>query len=564
MILNKLPIGRASCSNYFKLYFSTSSPSAQYYIPTNNVSKPQKPLYTTTPIFYVNAAPHIGHLHSMVLTDILTRWNSLIKYDRPTFFTTGTDEHGLKVQQAAQSARKNPREFVDLASQSFKQLAEKANISHNRFIRTTDLDNVEAAKALWQILQSKGYIYKGQHSGWYCISDEAFYPETQVMKRQDDGAMISKESGKIVEWTSEENYFFALSKLREPLLEHLRANPDWIVPKQKWNDVEREVSIGLEDLSVSRPVSRNSWGVRVPNDETQVMYVWFDALINYLAAAGFPWTTLQDYQNSSWPPDIQVIGKDIVRFHAVYWPAFLLAAGIPLPKKLVVHSHWTLDGSKMSKSSGNVVDPIYTIEMFGADSLKFFLANDGYIDHDTVYSNSRILARHNSELVNKYGNLVMRVCGHKFNITRALKQDEKVFETMPSELGDLHIALKHDIDTLLDRTTSHMEEFQTARALGEIWNVISTANRYLQEGAPWTYKDSTEQPDAIIKDAAETARVSSILLQPFIPEISKKMLDRLSVHPQKRTIEYARYGVDNSYGENANRKGDYPVTVIEG
>lgn len=527
------------------------------------LARPQKPFYTSTPIFYVNAAPHIGHLHSMVLADVLTRWNSFIRHDHPTFFTTGTDEHGLKVQQAAERAGKEPRAFVDLASQSFKELATAARLSHNRFIRTTDEDNVAAAKALWRILEEKGYIYKGQHSGWYCVSDETFYPENQVTKREDDGAMVSKETGKIVEWTAEENYFFALSKLQKPLLRHLQENPNWIAPQTRWRDVEREVALGLEDLSISRPVSRNSWGIRVPNDESQVMYVWFDALINYLAAAGFPWKTPQEFENSPWPADIHVIGKDIVRFHAVYWPAFLLAAGLPLPKQLVVHAHWTMDGSKMSKSSGNVVDPIYTMEMFGADSVKFFLANDGYIDHDTVYSNSRILARHNSELVNKYGNLVMRVCGHKFNIPRALTSNTSIFATMPQEVSDLHTVLKDDTNTLLSRVQAHMDEYQTARALGEVWNLISTANRYLHEGAPWTYKQTTQEPDAIIKDAAEVARVSSIILQPFIPEISTKMLDRLSVDPSKRTSDYAHYNADQSYGQNANRKGDYPVSIID-
>ncbi|CAN6634730.1 methionine--tRNA ligase, mitochondrial [Trichomonascus vanleenenianus] len=534
-----------------------------------------KPFYTTTPIFYVNAAPHVGHLHSMVLADVLKRWHSFADGTRPGYMTTGTDEHGLKVLQAAQKAGIPPQEYVDLAAGAFKALADQSKVSYDRFIRTTEQENKVASQALWEILNEKGYIYKGTHSGWYCISDETFYPENQVTEKQlanGDKVMVSKETDKPVEWIDEENYFFAMSQLKKELLEFYAQNPTFIQPVSHLKNLQREIELqGLSDLSVSRPKSRNTWGVPVPGDDTQIMYVWFDALVNYLTSAGFPWKDNAGFQGSIWPADIQIVGKDIVRFHGLYWPAFLLAAGIPPPKQLVVHSHWIKDGKKMSKSIGNVVDASYTLDMFGPDSVKFFLMNDSYLDHDSVFDNSRVLARHNTELVNKYGNLVMRVCGKAFSIEQGLAMSgaevEKAFDTMdlPS-MRERHELLVSDTNTLVSRMARRMNAeggAGTAHALGEVWLLISYANQFLQDCAPWTFAKHSSEQNAIIRDAAEVARVCSIALQPFIPEISARMLDRLSVDPSKRSVEFAQYGADTTYGKNANRKGDYPVQVIE-
>lgn len=503
----------------------------------------KKPYYVTTPIFYVNAAPHIGHLHSMVLTDILKRWHEFSTSD-PTLFTTGTDEHGMKVQRAAETAGVETRKFVDAAAQKFVKLAEEADISHDRFIRTTDEDHRISAQALWKRLEEAGYIYKGSHSGWYCVSDETFYPETQVEKV--DGVMTSVETGKVVEWTSEENYFFALSKIQPALLEHIKNNKQCIVPEMRYNQILKEVEAGLEDLSISRPFNRCSWGIPVPGDESQVMYVWLEALANYLTSAGYP------NETPAWPANVHVVGKDIIRFHAIYWPGFLLAAGIPPAETVLVHAHWTMRGSKMSKSLGNVIDPIDTMKLFGVDSVKFFLANDSYLTKDSDYSNDRILERHNVELVNKYGNLVVRICGKAFDIPRSI-----------AHLYQAETDIAKDTDALRLKVKGHMAKFQTAAALAEIRGLISSANTYVQESEPWTLKNDTDKQDAIISDAAEAARVASLLLLPFIPQIATAMLDRLGVQPSKRYYEYARYGADKTYGVGANRKGDYPIKAIE-
>lgn len=522
-----------------------------------------KSTFVTTPIFYVNANPHIGHLYTMVLADAVKRWN-VFRYQTPGYLTTGTDEHGLKVQQAATKAGvSDPQEFVDNASKVFEKLADAAGLSHDRFIRTTDNDNVQAAKALWNTLMDKGYIYKGEHSGWYCISDETFYPENQVVKTED--GVFSKETGKEVEWISEVNYFFSLSKFRKQLVERLQQTPGAIVPQVWQRTVLRELDENpLEDLSISRPKSRNSWGVTVPGDETQVMYVWFDALVNYLASAGYPWANKSAQDNSIWPPDVQIVGKDIVRFHAVYWPAFLMAADLPVNKTLLVHAHWTLDGAKMSKSLGNVVDPFQLVEWIGMDSMRFFLLNDGAIDHDSVYSQDRIISRHNSELCNKYGNLVTRLCGPKFNIQQSLSVDASSHfeQNYPPEYVEKYRQIISQSNSLLDRVSGHMANFTTSRALAEVWDLLQLTNQYIQDSEPWSKNVDETSRMCMIQTASEVVRIASIVIQPFVPHLATTVLDRIRVSADKRTAEYARVGTDKTYGEGANYKGDHPLKPI--
>lgn len=522
------------------------------------VAQEPKSYYVTTPIYYVNAAPHIGHLYSMVLADVSRRWNRL-STGRPGYMTTGTDEHGLKVLQAARNVGSSPKQLVDSTASKFRKLANAANIDYNRFIRTTDKDHIAASVALWNTLQDKGYIYKGSHSGWYCVSDETFYPESQVEKAAPDSeVMISKQTGKTVEWTTEENYFFALSKFQKRLLEFYKQNTDFIYPPARQTYVELEVASGLDDLSISRPSSRCSWGISVPGDESQVMYVWLDALTNYLTSAGFPWSSASP-PNTIWPVDAHIIGKDISRFHAVYWPAFLMASGISLPKHIVVHSHWTMQGFKMSKSSGNVADPMEIMAQYGPDTLRYFLLADGHLGHDSPFSIQRLIARHNSDLVNKYGNLGVRICGAKFSIERAC-QKQSDYSSIP-EAEPFHGPLVDELNSLVKNVETSMQKYEPSKAIACVNNVIRKANLYLQDTAPWKMESKTNQ-DAIIYDAAETARITSLVLQAFIPSVSSLMLDRLGVNRDRRGIEYAAYGADPLYGVGANRKGDYPIKPI--
>lgn len=511
-----------------------------------------KPYYVTTPIFYVNAAPHIGHLHSMVYADLFKKWHAWADPARPTFLTTGTDEHGMKVQHAANAAGVPTRPFVDAAAAKFQALASHADIAADRFIRTTDADHLRASQELWRKLQDNGYIYKGEHSGWYCVSDETFYPETQVERDPESGQMLAKETGKVVEWTSEENYFFALSKIQPQLLRFLQENEKFILPRSRYTQIVREVTEGLEDLSISRPKSRCNWGIPVPGDNSQVMYVWLDALTNYLTSAGFPDTPIEQ---SFWPANVHVIGKDIIRFHGIYWPAFLLAAQLPPPQQLVVHCHWTMLGSKMSKSLGNVVDPIEILDRYGIDSVKFFLANDSYLNHDSDYENERIVERHNNFLLNKYGNLVTRLCGPNFDLPRAVKSIDRMADLPETPLA-------REVDGLVKTVSANMENALTAPALSAVQDLVANANNFLATHEPWKLRQDPAAQDAIFRVAAEAARVASLVLVPFIPGIANRVLDRLAVAPEMRGIEHARYGADLTYGVGANRKGDHPVQAL--
>lgn len=322
----------------------------------------------------------------------------------------------MKIQQAASKANLPPKEFCDLGADVFKTLAKTGQISNDHFVRTTDQDHKEAVQHIWFLLQERGYIYKKKHEGWYCVSDETFYPESTIEKRLDpfNGKtfMASSETGKEVEWTSETNYHFRLSAFKEPLLNFYKENPEFVVPAARMKDVVRAVSEDLKDLSISRPSSRLSWGIPVPDDPSQTIYVWLDALINYITKAGYPWAPGSETAGG-WPADIQVIGKDIVRFHCIYWPAFLLALNLPPPKQILTHAHWTMQNQKMSKSIGNVVNPFFAIERFGVDVMRFYLMHDGGIADDSDYGNHFIVERYKKALMGGLGNLVSRILRSK-------------------------------------------------------------------------------------------------------------------------------------------------------
>jgi methionyl-tRNA synthetase len=448
----------------------------------------EKPYYITTPIFYVNAgetflncvareancvptAPHVGHLYTMVLTDILKRWQVL--RGKRAILCTGTDEHGMKIQQAAAQAKTPPKEFCDSTAETFKTLAKRAGLSNDHFVRTTDEDHKEAVQYFWHMLKEREYIYESKHEGWYCVSDETYYPESAIEKRLDPFTgrtfMASQETGKEVEWTSEANYHFRLSAFQDRLLEFYKANPNFVVPVSRMHDVVRWVSEGLEDLSISRPVERLTWGIRVPDDESQTIYVWLDALINYITKAGYPWAPGQEHA-LGWPADVQVIGKDIVRFHCIYWPAFLLALDIQAPKQILTHAHWTLGHQKMAKSTGNVVNPFFAIDRYGVDAMRYYLAHDGGITDDSDYGNQSIVERYKKGLQGGLGNLVSRITRPKiWNVQDAVQaaRDGKLEKVDPSMEGQINM-----LEKLPQKVSAKMDELNPGAALQKIMDAV--------------------------------------------------------------------------------------------
>jgi methionyl-tRNA synthetase len=396
-------------------------------------------------------APHVGHLYTLVLSDIFKRW-ALLRGHPHAVLLTGTDEHGMKIQRAAKRAQTDTKDFCDANMREFDALAKMADIGYDRFIRTTDPDHKMAVQHFWRQLDQNGYIYRSDHQGWYSVSDEAFYPASAVHMIMDPRTgrkmMASIESGREVEWTSETNYHFRLSLFRDQLLRHYRQNTAFVYPPSRMNHIIKEVETGLEDLSISRPSQRLSWGIRVPNDDSQTIYVWLDALINYLTHAGYPFNS----NNATWrvwPPDVQVIGKDIMKFHCIYWPAFLMALKLPLPKKILTHAHWTMNHAKMSKSAGNVVNPMYAIERFEVDTMRFYMAHDGGIADDCDYDNAYIVARYKKELQGSLGNLTSRILrGRSWSVPDSIRESrERDFDT--NELQNhraILTALPHQVD----------------------------------------------------------------------------------------------------------------------
>lgn len=548
---------------------------------------PVQPFYTTTPIFYVNAAPHIGHLYSMLIADTRTRWEKL----NPTklaYMLTGTDEHGLKIQNTAEKLGVEPKELVDKVSNNFKSLASQLNIEYDRFIRTTDLDHVEVAQYFWNLMMEKGYIYKGTHSGWYCISDETFYPESSIEEVEKDGKVIkiSSETRNEVVYETETNYFFKLSSFQADLIEYLKQNPHFIQPQHRYKFILNElVTTPLPDLSVSRPSSRLIWGIDVPHDSSQKIYVWFDALLNYLTATGFPKGFEQEGnrfitpERNPWPAT-HVIGKDIIRFHCIYWPIFLMAAGIELPKQVIVHSHWLCEGFKMSKSLGNVVDPMELSEYYGVDPVRFFLTENSNIDDDCKFSEA-LLQRSRDALVGKYCNLISRIGGKLFDIEAAVTQakDGGVYEgidelisrySLKKENVDLVIQLSRELQENLNDAYKEMDAKFTAfdyiRAIQVWWKIINQANQLFQVAEPWLYVSAIKESkingetaiayevlvNYFVYLCAETMRILSILIQPVMPTLSAQILNRLNVTPERRNCNFTSVGADLDYGENAN------------
>ena len=486
----------------------------------------KKRFYITTPIYYVNDAPHIGHAYTSLACDVLARFKRLNGYD--VKFLTGTDEHGQKVEKSARAEGTAPTAFTDRVSQNFRDLALFMNFSNDDFIRTTEDRHAEACRSLWKSLFEKDQIYLSNYSGWYAIRDEAFYDEGELNDGP-DGLKLAP-TGAPVEWVEEPSYFFRLSAWQDKLLQFYDNNSDFIQPVSRRNEVLNFVSGGLQDLSVSRTTF--NWGISVPGDNNHVIYVWLDALINYITAVGYPKIGEGTDYSRYWPANVHMVGKDILRFHAVYWPAFLMAAGLEPPHSIFAHGWWTNEGQKISKSLKNIIDPVNLVETYGLDQVRYFLLREVPFGRDGDFSHSSMVSRLNGDLANDYGNLVQRV------LTLVFKNCNEQVPLPQKFLNEDSLLLKAANDAVKEAKKS-LEKFAFHESLEEIWRVIRLANGYIDRQAPWKLsKEDPERMETVLYVLMETLRYIAILTQPFMPHSSNQILDQLSVAQEKRTYNH--------------------------
>ena len=472
--------------------------------------------YVTTPIYYVNGAPHIGHAYTSIAADVMARFKRLDGYE--VFFLTGTDEHGQKVEQAAQAAGLDVQTYTDKISADFKDMANAMGVSYDDYIRTTEDRHKASCTELWRRIAASGDIYLGHYEGWYAVRDEAFYDEDEL-KPGPQGTKIAP-SGAPVEWVREPSYFFRLSAWQDRLLAYYEEHPEFIAPSSRRNEVLSFVRGGLHDLSVSRTTF--NWGVPVPGAPGHVMYVWLDALTNYITACGFPDETAPRW-GKFWPADAHFVGKDIIRFHAVYWPAFLMAAGLPVPKRISSHGWWVVEGEKMSKSLGNVVEPRKLVETYGLDQIRYFLLREKPFGADGSMSHPAIVSRINVELANDLGNLAQRSLSLIARNLGGVLPPRGPDTDDDRALLDAAAALPGLVRACMERQTFH-------EALEEVWKIIRAANGYIDRQAPWALnKTDKVRMGAVLRVLADTIRVVATLLQPFMPTSMSKMLDQLGV-----------------------------------
>jgi len=474
--------------------------------------------YITTPIYYINAEPHLGHAYTTMVADAAARAHRLMGDD--VFFLTGTDEHGQKVERAAQKAGVSTPAFADTVAQKFKDLLPELQASNDDFIRTTEPRHRESVQALWRRVRDNGFIYKDKYEGWYCTVDEVFVPDTQLV----DGRC--NICGNTVEKLAEESYFFKLSAFQQPLLDYYRNHPEFVTPSVRRNEMLSFLEAGLDDLSVSR--TSFTWGIPVPDDPAHVMYVWFDALTNYMTAVGFGSSDPVDAARfeTFWPADVHLIGKEIVRQHAIYWPAFLMAAGLPLPRQIVSHGWWLMDGAKMSKSKGNVVRPHDYIEHFGLDAFRYFVFREMMFGQDASFTDDAILTRYNADLANDLGNLASRVvtllhrtCGGRVPTPDARllerEDEQKVVAAAAALIGQVKMAVT---------------SFQFSVALRDIWDLVGATNRYIVAREPWRLakdEDRRAELETSLYVPADALRVIAELLRPFMPTTAERLLAML-------------------------------------
>jgi methionyl-tRNA synthetase len=472
--------------------------------------------YLTTPIYYINARPHIGHAYTTMLADAIARSRRLLGDD--VFFLTGTDEHGQKVERAAQKAGKQPMEFADEVAESFRQMCRDLNISNDDFIRTTEPRHYRASQEIWRRVVANGDIYKGDYEGWYCTVDESFVPETQLT----DGKCPT--CGSTVERLKEESYYFRLSKYQKTLLDFYEANPEFLQPGGRLNEVRTFVEGGLQDLSISR--TSFQWGVPVPGEPAHVMYVWFDALTNYLTALGYG--SAEDARVAEfWPGVTHLVGKEIVRFHAVYWPAFLLSAGLPPPRRIIAHGWWLMDGAKMSKSIGNIARYQDYTAVFGVDALRYFVMRVMTLGSDADFTDEAILTRFNSDLANDLGNVVSRT-------TTMIQMfcDGRVPETVRETWEALDVDLERAATGTIAAVAGHFAGFHVSLALQETWDLIGRLNRYIVAREPWALaKDPAKRAllETTLYVSADMLRVIAALIEPVMPDTAERIRRMLGV-----------------------------------
>jgi methionyl-tRNA synthetase len=495
--------------------------------------------YITTAIPYANGAPHIGHAYERIATDAIQRFMRLDGHD--TLFVTGMDEHGLKVQQAAGREGVTPQQFVDRVAAEFEAMGDMLNARADDIVRTTQPRHYRASQAIWERMAANGDIYLSKYSGWYSVRDEAYFEESELTDGP-DGKKLAP-SGAPVEWFEEENYFFRLSAYADKLLALYEANPEFVTPETYRNEIVAFVKRGLADFPISRATLK--WGVPVPGDSKHVMYVWVDALTNYVTATGFP----DDGPRAKfWPANAHVIGKDITRFHSIYWPAFLMSAGLPTPKQIVVHGFLFNRGEKMSKSVGNVVDPKAMVEAYGLDPVRYFFLREVPFGQDGSYSHEAIVARMNADLANDIGNLAQR------SLTMIAKAGARVPDWRGATPANEDLAMLKRADALLGEARRHMQGFALHLYVGAVFEVVSEANRYFANAEPWRLaRSDPARMGLVLYVTIETLRIAAILLQPAMPGAMSALLDLLGVPPEDRTFAAVDPGEGNGHLDAPHR-----------
>ena len=481
--------------------------------------------YLTTAIAYPNGDPHIGHAYEMIATDAIARWRRL--EGREVYFLTGTDEHGLKMVQTAQAQGMTTRALADRNSLRFSDLTKALDISNDDFIRTTEPRHYVASQEIWRRMEKAGDIYQSTYQGWYSVRDEAYFDESELT--DGEGGKKLTPSGAEVTWVEEPSYFFRLSAFQDRLLKLYDEFPDFIAPKERRNEIVSFVSRGLDDVSISRTTF--DWGIPVPDAPGHVMYVWIDALTNYITGVGFPDDNGAQFQKF-WPADLHVIGKDIIRFHTVYWPAFLMSAGLPLPGRVFAHGFLTSEGKKMSKSLGNVVDPFGLVEEFGADPVRFYCLREISWGQDGDWGREKFINRNNADLANNFGNLAQR------SLTMIAKNFGGQMPPRQAGSGEDNKIVAETI-AAISRMEEAMVTEQLHEATAELVAALSAANLYFAEQAPWGLKSDMARMGAVLATTADVLRRAAIAAQPFVPASAAKVLDLLAVRESERTLAHA-------------------------